>query len=303
MGGRREATSHDSGGEEASALACALRGGPRTPGRAAAPLRAARTLRCRALVRPALLLPLVLLGCASSKGTLRTGAELVVDTPSGPQEGELFAVSRDAVWLCDGTTSVEVPKADLRAARTRTADASLDVSAPETWAGVARHPEGPPSAGTNCRLTHEDQPPAYVVARLRGDVTVQGPLLAVDESTIVIEVDKGPRCAAVKELTSLKLLLSRDVLRKDTLGSGAGIVAVPFLGVVAAAIIGTVAVVDVARGDPDSDVLCAIRRCTDEQHFLADVDLAHVAALKPVARYPGGLPPVVACAPPADSPH
>lgn len=279
---------------------CALRELPRTPARATAPLRAARTLLSRPPVRPALLLPLLLLlGCASTKGTLRTGAELVVETAAGPREGELFAVSRDTVWLCDGATSVAVPKAELRGARTRTAEASLDVSAPETWAGVARHPEGPPSAGANCRLTHEDQPPAYVVATLRGDVTVQGPLLAVDESTVVIEVEKRPRCAAVKELTSLKLLLSRDVPRKDALGGGAGIVAVPFLGVVAAAIIGTAAVVDVARGNLDSDVICAFRRCTDQQHFLADVDLTRVAALKPVARYPGGLPPVVACAPPA----
>lgn len=237
------------------------------------------------------LFAVLVLGCASSKGAvggLRSGAEVVLETTSGPRQGELFAVSRDTVWLCDDGASIAVPTSTLRSARPVTAERPLDVTAPETWAGIARHPEGAPSAGTHCRLTHEDQPTAYVVAKLPGDVTLQGPLLAVDASTVVIEVEKAPRCAAVKELASLKVLLARDAPRKDgDSGAGAGLAALALVAWPVAALVGAAALVDLAaRGE----------RAPEQQHFLAEVDLARLTALKPVARYPAGLPPTLTCA-------
>lgn len=54
--------------------------------------------------------------------------------------------------------------------------------------------------------------------------------------------------------------------------------------------------VDVARGQSDSEAVCAFRRCTDEHHVLAEIELTRVTALKPVARYPAELPPALTCA-------
>jgi hypothetical protein len=272
------------------------------------------------------LVALVLTGCAhvtGSDGERRSGASVVVSTAHGARQGELFAVDDQRIWLCDDGVAVEVPKAQLVTALAPST-APLDVTHPELWAGMARHPEGLPPEGASCGAAHDDAPAAQVVATT-WDGTVQDLLLAVSPTSLVVEVAHVPRCLPRSELADLKMALTQygperlvkpapelvpEVDEDDALTAGlaaARVVAMPIeFAANAAADLG----LDVVVAPPLLAVAGALALVAgvtvlqqeDEGVFayrtrLVHIDLRRVATLKAFARYPTGAPPWLRCPP------
>jgi hypothetical protein len=190
----------------------------------------------------------------------------------------LFAADDQRIWLCDDGVAVEVPKAQLVTA-IATYTAPLDVMHPELWVGMARHPEGLPPEGASCEASHDEAPVAQLVAVSRAGHTVQGPLLDVSPTTVVMEVEHVPLCLAVAELRALKIALTRygpERAITPAVSAWGGDLVPP-------AVVGSVVATNGAQGS------------YTYRTSLADIDLRRVATLKPFARYPKAAPAWLRC--------